>query len=327
VLLKIQTTKASRTGGRIKKGDPVMIGLYRCDHCNKEFEKRCSQMIGKCNHFCSRSCRNAERTRSGLIGKTREATCIELYGVRNTFQSDVFQAKTSETMLQRYGVVHAMDIPAAREKVTQANIQRWALTTTEDIANIQHKKRMTCIERYGVEHPMMSIDVRQRATQSMLDRGFLRSKAERFLESMLVTLFGRHDVMTQIWQNNVAGRNHPVDIYVRSLRLMIEYDGYHHHRPEVKQRDEEFNIWCVNHNRRLLRITESELSTVLGRIQTRLPNRLKRLAELATPEALSTLHSLVTIASTMQVNIITAHTVLQTITTPPTTASCVKLEP
>lgn len=325
MLIKTYIVLATHTGGRIKRGDPVHVGIYACDHCEKQFEKRASQMIGKSHHFCSKPCRNAECKRSGKIGVARTKTCLERYGVQNTFQSPELQARIRLTVKERYAVDHIMHLSSVREKISKANVIRWNMMTNETLRTMQRKKKVTCMRLYGVEHPMKSAHIRQRATQSMIDHGFLRSKAERFLESMLVSLFGRHDVMTQVWQNNVAGRNHPVDLYVSSLKLMIEYDGYWHCREDIKERDEEFNAWCIVQKRKLLRVSETELAIILERTASRLPKKTKQLEELATNKALSNLRRTVMLAAASDQRVMHAND--YTITMPPTTAASVKLEP
>lgn len=272
------------------------MGVYECDHCNMVIERRVSQMKGKVNHFCTRACMNAERGGDGLIGKTRNQTCLELFGVPNAFQSPEKQVKAQQTMLRRYGVEHAMGVREARLKVINANIRRWRNTTDIDRQVMQNKRKATCIERYGVDHPMKSPTIAQRATQTMLDHGFLRSRGEKLLHAMLVELYTNNDVLTQVWQNNVAGRNHPVDLYVKSLRLLIEFDGnWHHSRDHIKQRDKEFDAWCVDKGRKLLRISEAELCVMLGCRTHRLPAaRSNRSIEtLISTQALSSLRMLV----------------------------------
>lgn len=328
MILRTHFLKATHTGGRIRKGSDVEVGVFACDHCKKEFEKRLSQMKDKTNHFCSKRCVHNERKASGLVGRSRIETCKNRWGVSNTFQSPEKQAKARQTLLTTYGVSHSMHIPEVVQKLSQANIKRWSLMSSDVCTLIQEKRKVTCIKRYGVDHPMKSSIVANRVLQAMLDGGHLRSKGERLIERMLCMIFERENVQTQVWQNNVAGRNHPVDFYIKSHRLMIEFDGdYWHDRISTKIRDEEFNTWCVENKRKLVRISESELTTFLGRTSRRLP-RQEHLDALITQQTLDGFRALINnTVTSIHVGTVVTLTDLQRMTTPPTTASDVKFEP
>jgi len=104
---------------KICKNKTLFISFKRKGYnitCNKkcEFENRKNSVMKTIKHY-----------KNEIIEK-REFTCINKYGVENTFQSKEIKEKIKQTKKEKYG----------DEKYTN-----------------QDKKKQTCLKKYGVENP------------------------------------------------------------------------------------------------------------------------------------------------------------------------------
>jgi very-short-patch-repair endonuclease len=110
---------------------------------------------------------------------------MKLYGVANSaqrsevrekisencaFKQDGFEEKRAKTMLERYGVVNAMDSQELRDKNKRTIQDRYGVDNVSQIDSVQAKKRETSLERYGNEQFLGSEIGREKIRQGMLDK-------------------------------------------------------------------------------------------------------------------------------------------------------------
>jgi very-short-patch-repair endonuclease len=110
---------------------------------------------------------------------------MKLYGVSNSaqrvevrekisencaFRQADFEEKKAKTMLERYGVVNAMDSQDLRDKQKQTIQDRYGVDNVSQINSVQAKKRETSLERYGNEQFLGSEIGREKIRQGMLDK-------------------------------------------------------------------------------------------------------------------------------------------------------------
>ena len=80
----------------------------------------------------------------------RERTCIERYGVKNIFQSEVIKSKIKKTLLSKYGVDNISKSEDVIEKRKQTNIERYGGIAPACNDKVLQKMYNTIRNRYGV---------------------------------------------------------------------------------------------------------------------------------------------------------------------------------
>lgn len=56
-----------------------------------------------------------------------KATCLERYGVENSYQSDTIKEKIKQTNLERYGVENVQQNTAVKQKTKQTMIEKYGV--------------------------------------------------------------------------------------------------------------------------------------------------------------------------------------------------------
>lgn len=110
------------------------------------------------NEYCSTKCVSHSKEVKEKVIKTKEVrygdarynnrekykeTCLEKYGVSNSFSSEECKQKIKNTLVERYGVEYA-----------QQSLQ------------IQEKRKKNSLEKYGVDHHMKVDDIRAKISKS-----------------------------------------------------------------------------------------------------------------------------------------------------------------
>lgn len=180
-----------------------------CDVCGIEFETRKSQtVLRNVYQFHSKECTDIARAKGGLVDQLKRKTNIERYGVELPIQNTDIKHRAEQTHKLRFGVEHPLQHPRMLALAKQ-----------------------TCVTRYGVEHPAQLREVADRAIATRLDRmeagvyvNSYVSKPEVLLREAFQRAFGDADIVLQ-------KRVHkwPIDIYVKSLDVYVEYDGDYTH--------------------------------------------------------------------------------------------------
>lgn len=215
--------------------------LLLCDECETHFERGYQKFqIDKQYHFCSRSCANKSKKNGGELFKKTTSTCIERYGVENPFQSETVKEKSRRTLSENYGidVVNPSQIKELRSKTVNTWIDKYGVDNPMKCESVKMKTRSILLEKYGVQNSFTLAHLRGTAIRSFEDESIRKlawekkkslgktyvSKAETCFIDRLVSLFGKEDVLSQVYVNS-----HPIDGWVKSANLYIQFDGSHYH--------------------------------------------------------------------------------------------------
>lgn len=141
---------------------------------------------------------------SHLIGKgcpkcgglKQKQTMIERYGVEHALQSMELQGRVKQTNLERYGVVHHWQSKKVREKQKQTNLERYGAENPFASKDVKEKIKQTMVKRYGVEHPVQSKSIRNRIKQTMVERYGVEHalQSKQLKERQRETTLGRYGV-------------------------------------------------------------------------------------------------------------------------------------
>lgn len=255
-LQRIETPRLKKDGTLSER--PSVTYQFKCDTCEKVYEKRPGNVsVSKTGtHFCSNKCKFESHRPGGELRQSSEKTSIERYGTAKPMLSTEVKERQTRTLMERYGkeVSSPLHVPGAKEK-----------------------RQRTHLERYGHEHTFQIETFRQKRNvtwQRNMPKNFI-SKAELKLRTLLETRYGVSNVIHQKWVNG-----HPIDFYVRSIDTYVQLDGVYWHgldRPidEIAESDSardasiyqkwlsdrQQDAWFIEHNMRLVRITDVQLSS------------------------------------------------------------------
>lgn len=80
-------------------------------------------------------------------------TCMDIYGVDNTFKSELIKDKSRKTMKDRYGVEFTTQSSELQEKIKKTNRERFGVDYMFNRKEVQEKGKQTMKEKYGFESP------------------------------------------------------------------------------------------------------------------------------------------------------------------------------
>lgn len=174
----------------------------------------------------------------GIRHKTRreiQQTNLQLYGVREVFQSESFKQQTRITCEQKYGCAWTSQIPEAKEKAKATCSKR----TEEEKEIILNKSRQTSFERFGVDNYSKSDKFKQEYQLTKEQRlkkvfntmrqnnSFRSSKQEELFYEALCAIFDVNDIYKQYRDEKRYPFN--CDFYIKSLDLFIELNLHYSH--------------------------------------------------------------------------------------------------
>ncbi len=220
---------------------------------------------------------------SSVVMDKHRRTCFERYGVENVMQVASVQAKTKQTNLDRYGVENVLALGEIRQKAEKTLLERYGSAHPQQISEVRERTKQTNLERYGVENTLQLLVTRERSNsleahakrhQTMKQNGtYGKSKPEDDFYEALCIQFGVVDVDRQ-----VTIHKWPIDFYVKSIDTYVQLDGVYwhgldrpieviaeHRTPRDEQihkkwiTDREQDQWFVNHDLKLVRVTDIQL--------------------------------------------------------------------
>lgn len=134
-----------------------------CEVCGKEisiYNKR----WGDIKNYCSRECKNI-----GQQKKYKE-TCLEKYGVVNTFQSPELQQRARKTCLEKYGVEFPIQLDSVKEKLKETSLKKYGVESPNQSEIVKQHKRESCLKKYGVDYTLSLESVKNKTKETCLKK-------------------------------------------------------------------------------------------------------------------------------------------------------------
>lgn len=132
--------------------------------------------------------------------------------------------KAKQTVIERYGVNSAVQLPHVRKRCLNARLQPDVVT----------KQQATCLERFGVKSLLSLRRVRmlantpekchQRHLTMKKNNSYSSSKQELMFYEWLVKNRNVDDVERQVFVNRW-----PIDFYIKSIDTYVQFDGEYWH--------------------------------------------------------------------------------------------------
>ena len=139
--------------------------IVMCNNCGVNKPKFKGFQIGY-TKYCCRKCADTSDDKKNNYKKT----CIDKYGVENSFQDKNVKDKIKETNLERYGVENVSQLQDIQNKKKETNIERYGVEHPSQTKEFQDKIKETNLERYGVEHVLQSEQIKDKIKETNIKR-------------------------------------------------------------------------------------------------------------------------------------------------------------
>ena len=99
-----------------------------------------------------------------------EKTCINKYGVKNTYQLPHAKKRAKESSMKKYGVECALSSEKVREGVKTFCLENFGVDTFSKVEETKNKIKNTFLIKYGVDHPSKNPEFKETVKQSYLKK-------------------------------------------------------------------------------------------------------------------------------------------------------------
>jgi hypothetical protein len=141
--------------------DTRIIG--KCILCDNSFDKSLNKLHKQKNYGCL-SC--AKLLKTDRI----KGTMLEKYGVEHAVQSEFFRDKMKKTTFERYGVEYGLQNEDVKAKIRQTNLETYGCEYGLQNEEVKNKKKVTYLKNYGVENPNQCKEIRDKTKQTNLEK-------------------------------------------------------------------------------------------------------------------------------------------------------------
>jgi hypothetical protein len=154
----------------------------KCDICGKEQKilySTYNRNISNYGIYTCHKCSNIKNKKTNLkrygvesplqnknIHKKVIDTCLEKYGVENTFSSDEKKDKIKNTLLNRYRVNNPMKNENIKEKARNTCVDKYGVESFTKTNEYRIKSKKTSLKKYGVNHPMKDKEICDKAIEN-----------------------------------------------------------------------------------------------------------------------------------------------------------------
>lgn len=168
------------------------------------------------------------------IVKHNKETVKEKYGVEHVLQVESIKERSRQTNIKRRGVEYPSQSKEVKRKVKVTVQTRYRVDNVFQSEEIKKKIIETNIKKYGVENPQQNAEIREKAYETVkLNNSFSSSDEEDNFYNYLV-LFDptvEHHVMHPVVK-------HTIDYYMPRYNLWVQYDGTYWHGKEKRENNE-----------------------------------------------------------------------------------------
>ena len=179
----------------------------------------------------------------------REETCLNLYGVKNPFQSELFitseirkesREKAKNTIKERYNVESISQIEGHRDKVEKTCMERYGtkyyascdkaknhMSKVISSKEVQDKTIQTCLNRYGVSYSLCRKDIRKKQKEA------LNSDSYKQKRKSIGKIVADKSMRTRINNGTMSTSKCENDFYEYLLNHFNKEDIYRNYKSEL----------------------------------------------------------------------------------------------
>lgn len=187
-------------------------------------------VCGKKNEAVLNDIKRGKKCMECKSGKYKN-TCLEKYGVENTFQALDIKEKIKESNLQNHGVEYPQQNDEIRKKTEQTCLEKymtkWAFT--QDY--VFQKIRKTHLEKYGVEYPLQNKNIQEKIEETFMKnyeakRPFLSETFQAKFKEQMISKYGYPypsqcpEIFAKIIKSNFTRKSHVLPKTSRILMVL-----------------------------------------------------------------------------------------------------------
>lgn len=141
--------------------DTRIIG--NCIMCENTFDKSLNKLHKQRNFGC---------VTCAKIIKTKKicSTMLDKYGVEHAVHSEIFKNKMKETSLEKYGFEYAIQNENVKEQIRKTNLEKYGFEYGLQNEIVKNKKIITYLKNYGVENPLQSKIVMDKVKKTNMEK-------------------------------------------------------------------------------------------------------------------------------------------------------------
>lgn len=167
------------------------------------------------------------------------------------------QPKYHNTLIARYNVESAYEIPGIKEKMVASNLRNLGVEYPLQSKIVREKSEETCMRKYGVRHLLENKDYLQKIISSKNWRDNVISKPQRKVYEIL-----------RSFDNDYCELEVPIDrcsadilFMCQGIKIDVEYDGYYWHK-DSEQKDKNRDKFFIINGYKVFRIKSKNGSKV-----------------------------------------------------------------
>lgn len=143
------------------------IAICTCDECGEQFEKPyvSTAPVEKLT-FCNRKCLTRSRKNGGRLAEQTTNTLMERYGVINISQSPENQEKIRKNCLERYGVEHHTKFEGFKDSEKKRRLDKFGVEHHWMLDEIKEKRKETWKEKYGADNPFAAEEIKEKLKET-----------------------------------------------------------------------------------------------------------------------------------------------------------------
>jgi hypothetical protein len=205
-----------------------------------KIKNTCLERYGVENSFQSKEIKNIIKN-----------TCIEKYGVENPAMLLTTKDKIKNTCLEKYGVENPFQSNEIKNTIKNTIMYKYGVSHVMLLSSIKDKIKNTCLERYGVENPLNNLKIKEKSKQTRIKNG------SQIPDSLLSDW--------EIYRKEVKN-----ETYKHKRKLFIEWDGFDFYDNEYIINNEDYknsNYPTIDHKTSIFKgFNEKICPIIIGHI-------------------------------------------------------------
>ena len=208
-----------------------------------------------------------------LIKSKREQTCLQKYGTKSVFESDIFKNKIKQTNLEKYGVEHPSQTQEFQDKIKQTNLEKYGVEHVSQTDKWKDKVKQTkksppyslkyfknkinddnieilsemdnnlkinchnCNSNRSINKSTINFRIRNKQIICTKCNPIFKNQSNGELELYKFIKDNYNGIIIQNYKIN----GNEIDIYLPELKLGFEYNGVYYHSEKFLDKKKHYN--------------------------------------------------------------------------------------
>lgn len=220
---------------------------YNCEMCGK-LEIRNLYYYFNIYHYKQLLCKECL---TKVANQKRQKTCIKKYGADNIRKSEKYKEYCKKLHLQNYGVENVSQAKEIKDKKEKMYLKHFGVKNPTQSEKIKEKTKQTCLQKYGVEKFAQQKDVKK----------YLSEKAKQRMQN------GGSEHLRELWKDPERKKKLSEKVSktwlqkspkeIKEIRRKASKKYQYQNEQFDSSWELAFYIWCKDHNKNILRETQS----------------------------------------------------------------------